>query len=104
MNHLNFNSDCDNDFDFSVNPIDNNNNNKSRITIRVESRGKNKNNTYIEGDFPEGFDFNKMKKVLSKMFNVSCSIKKDEDDKNYFHLSGSLKDEIVKFFKDEGII
>jgi translation initiation factor 1 (eIF-1/SUI1) len=73
------------------------------IHIRMESGGRH-TLVYIEGSFPDDFDYLKFKKILGKKFNVNVACKKDDNGNYYYVLTGKIREQVIAFLKELGLL
>lgn len=73
------------------------------IQVRMESGGGH-TLVYIEGSFPDDFDFSKFKKILGKKFNVNVACKKDDKGDYYYVLTGKIREQVIAFLKELGFL
>jgi translation initiation factor 1 (eIF-1/SUI1) len=73
------------------------------IRVRMESGGRH-TLVYIEGTFPDDFDFPKFKKSLGKKFNVNVAFKKDDSGNHYYVLTGKIREQVIAYLKELGLL
>lgn len=73
------------------------------IQVRMETNGGH-TLVFIEGTFPDDFDFPKFKKILGKKFNVNVACKKNDNAEYYYVLTGRIREQVITFLKELGFL
>jgi translation initiation factor 1 (eIF-1/SUI1) len=73
------------------------------IRVRMESGGRH-TLVYIEGTFPDDFDYLRLKKMLGKKFNVNVACKKDDNGEHYYVLTGKIREQVIAYLKELGFL